>query len=211
MKTAATRSLEMAVDGLTLNRRISMGVISAPPPAPVSPTKNPTTALPRTMYGSMFTDAPCYGSARPVIKPNLQCTGREKQCIWVYSGTFSQRRDVRLVGQQDRSNPASPTTANSAASTRSRTEKYDGLTAKALGSRRRVPLNNELEHVARADAHGPRSGQVFSSSSFRIRQVLASLGALSRPACEVAAQSQGFCGRRTEVPRREEGLWASCG
>ena len=49
MKTAATRSLEMAVDGSTLNKRISIGVINAPPPAPVSPTRKPTTALPKTM------------------------------------------------------------------------------------------------------------------------------------------------------------------
>ena len=46
--TAATRSLEIAADGLTLNSRISIGVISAPPPAPVSPTSSPTTALPST-------------------------------------------------------------------------------------------------------------------------------------------------------------------
>ena len=58
MKTAATRSLEMAVEGLTLNSRISIGVISAPPPAPVRPTRNPTTALPKTMYGLIFTGAP---------------------------------------------------------------------------------------------------------------------------------------------------------
>ena len=49
MTTAATRSLEMAVDGLTPKRRMSMGVISAPPPAPVRPTRKPMTALPRTM------------------------------------------------------------------------------------------------------------------------------------------------------------------
>jgi len=48
----------MAVDGLTLNKRMSMGVINAPPPAPVKPTRNPTTALPRMMYGLMFTVAP---------------------------------------------------------------------------------------------------------------------------------------------------------
>ncbi len=46
--TAATRSLEMAADGLIPNSRISIGVISAPPPAPVSPTSKPTTALPMT-------------------------------------------------------------------------------------------------------------------------------------------------------------------
>ena len=46
--TAATRSLEMAAAGLTENSRISIGVIRAPPPAPVSPTSSPTTALPRT-------------------------------------------------------------------------------------------------------------------------------------------------------------------
>src|SRR5215468_4399560 len=50
MNTAATRSLEMAAAGLTENSRMSIGVISAPPPAPVSPTSNPTTALPRTTY-----------------------------------------------------------------------------------------------------------------------------------------------------------------
>src|SRR6201985_3905143 len=48
--TAATRSLEMAAAGLTENSRISIGVISAPPPAPVSPTSKPTTALPMTTY-----------------------------------------------------------------------------------------------------------------------------------------------------------------
>ena len=58
MKTAATRSLEMAVEGLTPNSRISIGVIRAPPPAPVSPTRKPTTALPKTMYGLIFTGAP---------------------------------------------------------------------------------------------------------------------------------------------------------
>jgi hypothetical protein len=58
MKTAATRSLEIAVDGLTLNKRISIGVINAPPPAPVSPTRNPTTALPSTIYGSIVTVPP---------------------------------------------------------------------------------------------------------------------------------------------------------
>ena len=47
--TAATRSLEIAFEGVTLNSRISIGVISAPPPAPVMPTRKPTTALPRTM------------------------------------------------------------------------------------------------------------------------------------------------------------------
>ena len=58
MTTAATRSLEMAVDGLIPKIRISMGVISAPPPAPVMPTRKPTTALPRTMYGSMVDIGP---------------------------------------------------------------------------------------------------------------------------------------------------------
>ena len=48
MTTAATRSLEMAVDGLMLNNRMSIGVMRAPPPAPVMPTSRPTTALPMT-------------------------------------------------------------------------------------------------------------------------------------------------------------------
>ncbi len=46
--TAATRSLEIAAAGFTENSRISIGVIRAPPPAPVSPTSRPTTALPMT-------------------------------------------------------------------------------------------------------------------------------------------------------------------
>ena len=50
--TAATRSLEIAEDGFTPKSRMSIGVIRAPPPAPVSPTSRPTTALPRTMKGS---------------------------------------------------------------------------------------------------------------------------------------------------------------
>ena len=47
--TAATRSLEIAVAGVTPKSRISIGVMSAPPPAPVMPTSSPMTALPRTM------------------------------------------------------------------------------------------------------------------------------------------------------------------
>ncbi len=47
--TAATRSLEIAADGVTPNSRMSIGVIRAPPPAPVMPTSSPTIALPRTM------------------------------------------------------------------------------------------------------------------------------------------------------------------
>jgi len=39
----------MAAEGCTPNSRISIGVMSAPPPAPVSPTSSPTTALPSTM------------------------------------------------------------------------------------------------------------------------------------------------------------------
>jgi hypothetical protein len=56
IRTAATRSLEIAVDGLMPNTMMSIGVISAPPPAPVMPTSSPTMALPIAMYGliSMF-------------------------------------------------------------------------------------------------------------------------------------------------------------
>ena len=39
-----------AVEGLIPKSRISMGVISAPPPAPVNPTRNPTMGLPMTEY-----------------------------------------------------------------------------------------------------------------------------------------------------------------
>ena len=49
--TAATRSLEIAVAGVTPNSRISIGVISAPPPAPVIPTSRPMIALPEDDVG----------------------------------------------------------------------------------------------------------------------------------------------------------------
>ena len=49
MRTAATRSLEIAVDGLMPNTMMSIGVMSAPPPAPVIPTRSPTIALPIAM------------------------------------------------------------------------------------------------------------------------------------------------------------------
>ena len=49
ISTAATRSLEMAVEGFTPKTMISIGVIRAPPPTPVMPTSNPMTALPRAM------------------------------------------------------------------------------------------------------------------------------------------------------------------
>jgi hypothetical protein len=55
---AATKSLEIAVEGFTANRRISIGVMSEPPPAPVTPTGKPTMALPRTMYGFTFLAPP---------------------------------------------------------------------------------------------------------------------------------------------------------
>ena len=48
---------QIAVEGFTPNTRISIGVMSAPPPAPVMPTRNPTIALPRMMYGSTCTIA----------------------------------------------------------------------------------------------------------------------------------------------------------
>jgi hypothetical protein len=37
----ATRSLEMATSGSTLKKKMSAGVINAPPPMPVSPTTMP--------------------------------------------------------------------------------------------------------------------------------------------------------------------------
>ena len=50
-----TMSLEIAVNGLTLNRNTSMGVISAPPPIPVSPTTVPTTSPPSARGRSKVT------------------------------------------------------------------------------------------------------------------------------------------------------------
>src|SRR5919109_3945061 len=60
--TEATRSLEIAAIGVTPNRTISIGVISAPPPAPVMPTRRPTIAAPRIRYGSM-----CISFPRPHV------------------------------------------------------------------------------------------------------------------------------------------------
>src|ERR1700687_3700975 len=52
MKSAATRADEIAADAATPKSSTSIGVISAPPPRPVMPTRKPTTALPRTRYMS---------------------------------------------------------------------------------------------------------------------------------------------------------------
>src|SRR5271170_429737 len=83
MTTAATRSLEIAADGVTPNSRISIGVISAPPPAPVTPTRNPTMALPRTMYGSICTAFPLPQATTPRY-PTLRWTdGGEGGCYWL--------------------------------------------------------------------------------------------------------------------------------
>ena len=49
MTTAATRSEVIAVEGVMPKSRISIGVMSAPPPEPVMPTMRPMMALPRTM------------------------------------------------------------------------------------------------------------------------------------------------------------------
>ena len=76
--TAATRSLEIAAAGVTPNSRISIGVISAPPPAPVMPTSSPMIALPRTMYGSMCTRAD-RDSARPRAGPPVGFAREGKQ------------------------------------------------------------------------------------------------------------------------------------
>ncbi len=48
MKSAAMRSEAIAADGVTPKSSTSIGVINAPPPIPVRPTRRPTTALPRT-------------------------------------------------------------------------------------------------------------------------------------------------------------------
>jgi hypothetical protein len=45
----------MAAEGVTPKRRTSIGVISAPPPMPVNPTRSPTTALPMTRKMSICT------------------------------------------------------------------------------------------------------------------------------------------------------------
>src|SRR5271169_915947 len=75
--TAATRSLEIAADGVTPNSRISIGVISAPPPAPVIPTRNPITALPRTMYGSTCIATPETGGREILSVPRESGPGEE--------------------------------------------------------------------------------------------------------------------------------------
>src|SRR5438105_2075185 len=72
--TAATRSLETAASGCTLNSRTRMGVINAPPPIPVSPTVNPT------------------------IKPATAI--QRSTCIW--SLPSSDREHLDYVHQHDR-------------------------------------------------------------------------------------------------------------
>jgi hypothetical protein len=53
MMTAATRSLETAASGWTLNTSTSSEVMSAPPPIPVRPTVNPTSNPAAATYGSI--------------------------------------------------------------------------------------------------------------------------------------------------------------
>jgi len=50
---AATRSEDTAAVGVTPKKMIRMGVISAPPPMPVSPTVNPTMTDARTISQSI--------------------------------------------------------------------------------------------------------------------------------------------------------------
>src|SRR5215217_6259905 len=52
MITAATRSLDTAASGWTLNTSTSNGVMSAPPPIPVRPTVKPTNNPAAVTYGS---------------------------------------------------------------------------------------------------------------------------------------------------------------
>src|SRR3954471_18099181 len=63
MITAATRSLDTAASGSTLNSSTSIGVISAPPPMPVRPTTKPTTTPASATSGSRCT-RDCY---RPTV------------------------------------------------------------------------------------------------------------------------------------------------
>ncbi len=49
---AATRSLDTAASGETPKKITSIGVISAPPPIPVSPTTMPTTRAPKASVQS---------------------------------------------------------------------------------------------------------------------------------------------------------------
>jgi hypothetical protein len=53
MITAATRSLDTAASGWTLNNNTSSGVMSAPPPIPVRPTVNPTNSPAAATYRSI--------------------------------------------------------------------------------------------------------------------------------------------------------------
>ena len=73
----------MAADGVTPNSRINMGVIRAPPPAPVRPTRNPTMALPSTMYGStcMMALLPAATMSRHADQPRAD--GSAGECYWL--------------------------------------------------------------------------------------------------------------------------------
>src|SRR5579875_1093143 len=57
MTSVATRSEEIAVASGTPNKIVNIGVIKAPPPAPVRPTRKPTPAAARIMYPSKRPDS----------------------------------------------------------------------------------------------------------------------------------------------------------
>ena len=57
----ATRSDDTAVSGATSKNRTSAGVISAPPPMPVSPTTMPIPNEAMASTGSMVIDGPAVG------------------------------------------------------------------------------------------------------------------------------------------------------
>ncbi len=107
MTTAATRSLDIAVDGVTPNSRISIGVISAPPPAPVMPTGNPTMALPRTIYGSMCAAFPLPQATTPRYATLRWTVGSEGGRYWLGTVVSPMLMGGLVMIRSSNVNPAS--------------------------------------------------------------------------------------------------------
>src|SRR5204862_7904004 len=111
MTTAATRSLDTAARGWILNSSTRMGVISAPPPIPVSPTVKPTIRPASAMYQSMCMPVSLYlhyvgGDSREV-----RCEPVEPQEIaarWTVSPSATTDRGRFDAGRSNVPPPGQP-------------------------------------------------------------------------------------------------------
>ena len=77
--TAATRSEETAAVGVILKKITRMGVMSAPPPMPVSPTVNPTISEASAIFHSIIVRCSYVGGGRGRPRPHRYQTGSDRQ------------------------------------------------------------------------------------------------------------------------------------